>query len=111
VEPIKFTLYAYDAFNAFGTPGQRAPVTPTDLLVLQALGFQLSRTRRRRIPHNQPRSDKCANDRAEHCWFASWEFARPRPYCRIVKSVHRCRFPGATRRINHDERSIAGHDQ
>jgi hypothetical protein len=30
VEPIKFTLYAYDAFNAFGTPGQRAPVTPTD---------------------------------------------------------------------------------
>ena len=35
---------AYDAFNAFGTPGQRAPVTPTDLLVLQALGFQLSPT-------------------------------------------------------------------
>jgi hypothetical protein len=35
---------AYDAFNAFGTPGQRSPVTPTDLLVLQALGFQLSPT-------------------------------------------------------------------
>jgi hypothetical protein len=35
---------AFDAFNAFGTAGQIAPVTPTDLLVLQALGFQLNST-------------------------------------------------------------------
>ena len=35
---------AYDAFNAFGTPGQIAPVTPTDLAVLQALGYQLTNT-------------------------------------------------------------------
>ena len=33
---------AFDSFNAFGTPGQRAPVTQTDLTVLQALGFQLN---------------------------------------------------------------------
>jgi hypothetical protein len=31
---------AFDAFDAFGTPGQIAPVSHTDLLVLQALGFQ-----------------------------------------------------------------------
>jgi hypothetical protein len=35
---------AYDAFNAFGTPGQIAPVSQTDLVVLQALGYQLSST-------------------------------------------------------------------
>jgi hypothetical protein len=35
---------AYDAFNAFGTPGQIAPVSQTDLVVLQALGYQLNST-------------------------------------------------------------------
>ena len=34
----------YDAFNAFGTPGQIAPVSYTDLAVLQALGYQLTKT-------------------------------------------------------------------
>ena len=34
---------AFDSFNAFGTPGQFSPVTQTDLTVLQALGFQLSK--------------------------------------------------------------------
>ena len=38
------TSSPYDAFNAFGTPGQIAPVTPTDLAVLQALGYQLTNT-------------------------------------------------------------------
>jgi hypothetical protein len=33
---------AFDAFNAFGTPGKFSPVTPTDLLVLGALGFPLT---------------------------------------------------------------------
>ena len=36
------TSSLYDAFNAFGTPGQIAPVTPTDLAVLQALGYTLN---------------------------------------------------------------------
>ncbi len=31
----------YDAFNAFGTPGQVAPVSNTDLLALHAVGFDL----------------------------------------------------------------------
>jgi len=35
---------AFDSFNAFGTPGQISPVTPTDLAVLQALGYQLTNT-------------------------------------------------------------------
>jgi hypothetical protein len=34
----------YDAFTAFGTPGQIAPVSYTDLAVLQALGYQLTTT-------------------------------------------------------------------
>src|SRR6516164_9678459 len=34
---------AFDSFNAFGTLGQFSPVTQTDLTVLQALGFQLSK--------------------------------------------------------------------
>ena len=34
---------AFDSFDAFGTPGQFSPVTQTDLTVLQALGFQLSK--------------------------------------------------------------------
>jgi len=34
---------AFDSFNAFGTRGQFSPVTQTDLTVLQALGFQLSK--------------------------------------------------------------------
>jgi hypothetical protein len=31
----------YDAFNAFGSPGEVAPVSHTDMLALQALGFDL----------------------------------------------------------------------
>jgi hypothetical protein len=38
------TSSPYDAFNAFGTPGQIAPVSYTDLAVLQALGYQLTNT-------------------------------------------------------------------
>jgi hypothetical protein len=32
----------YDAFNAFGTPGQVTPVSNTDLLALHAVGFDLA---------------------------------------------------------------------
>lgn len=34
----------YDAFNAFGTPGEAAPISHTDLLALQAVGFDLVQT-------------------------------------------------------------------
>ena len=33
---------SYDSFNAFGTPGQLAHISPTDFLALEALGYQVN---------------------------------------------------------------------